>query len=166
MADWGLYDAPSDDFDVDDPDLDFDVEFTHDRHALFPDLKAVAVSVMAAAGVSPSSSPRLPSPPPFTEVQIGPKSPTVGEPFGNAGEKLLGATQETDDGSMRRIRPGTKAADMASGPPLIPLSQVCFGHDIQTGEINTNHRCITSARFTISVTRASEGPLSQLHEAR
>ncbi|KAL1846445.1 hypothetical protein Plec18167_001463 [Paecilomyces lecythidis] len=132
MADWGLYDAPDDDdFDMDDPDLDFAADFPHDSRALFPDLKAVTVSVMAAAGVSPSSSPRLPSPPPFTEVQIGPKSPTVGEPFGNAGDKLLGATQETDDASTRRIRPGTKAADMASGPPLIPLSQVCFGHDIR-----------------------------------
>lgn len=26
--------------------------------------------------------------------------------------------------AMRRIRPGTKAADMASGPPLVPLSEV------------------------------------------
>jgi hypothetical protein len=79
---------------------------------------------MAATGASPSSSPRLPSPPPFTEVQIGPKSPTVSEGFGSAGEKLLGVTLEHDDGSTRRIRPGTKAADMASGPPLVPLAQV------------------------------------------
>ncbi|KAJ5123949.1 uncharacterized protein N7515_007774 [Penicillium bovifimosum] len=73
---------------------------------------------MTAAGVSPSSSPRLPSPPPFTEVQIGPQSPSVGEVFGKDGD--LGE----DDGSTRRIRPGTKAADMAFGPPLIPLSQL------------------------------------------
>lgn len=26
--------------------------------------------------------------------------------------------------SSRRIHPGTKAADMAAGPPLIPLSEV------------------------------------------
>lgn len=71
-------------------------------------------------GVSPSSSPRLPSPPPFTEVQIGPKSPTVGE----GPEFQLGESAKQDDGSTRRIRPGTKAADMASGPPLIPLSEV------------------------------------------
>jgi len=74
--------------------------------------------------VSPSSSPRLPSPPPFTEVQIGPKSPTVGDSPGKG--KLLGGSTKPDDGSTRRIRPGTKAADMASGPPLVPLAQVCF----------------------------------------
>jgi len=73
---------------------------------------------------SPSSSPRLPSPPPFTEVQIGPQSPSVGESFGNDAEQLLGVAA-TDDGSTRRIRPGSKAANMAFGPPLIPLSQVC-----------------------------------------
>ncbi len=71
-------------------------------------------------GVSPSSSPRLPSPPPFTEVQIGPKSPTIGD----GPENQLGEVAKQDDGSTRRIRPGTKAADMASGPPLIPLAEV------------------------------------------
>ncbi|KAJ5923957.1 hypothetical protein N7466_008144 [Penicillium verhagenii] len=76
------------------------------------------------SGVSPSSSPRLPSPPPFTEVQIGPQSPSVGEAFGKDGEQFLGAAAGEDDGSTRRIRPGTKAADMAFGPPLIPLSQL------------------------------------------
>ncbi|KAJ6090515.1 hypothetical protein N7486_009330 [Penicillium sp. IBT 16267x] len=75
-------------------------------------------------GVSPSSSPRLPSPPPFTEVQIGPQSPSLGENFGKGGEQLLGAAAGEDGGSTRRIRPGTKAADMAFGPPLIPLSQL------------------------------------------
>lgn len=78
---------------------------------------------MTAAGVSPSSSPRLPSPPPLTEVQIGPLSPSIGEPFGNDAD-LLGTGSGEDDGSTRRIRPGTRAADMAFGPPLIPLSQV------------------------------------------
>lgn len=80
---------------------------------------------MAAAGASQASSPRLPSPPPFTEVQIGPKSPSVGESFGQDAEQLLGASHGADDGSTRRIRPGTKSVDMAVGPPLIPLSQVC-----------------------------------------
>lgn len=81
-------------------------------------------STMAAAGVTHPSSPRLPSPPPFTEVQIGPKSPSVGESIGRDAEQYLSASQGADDGSTRRIRPGTKAADMAVGPPLIPLSQV------------------------------------------
>lgn len=88
-----------------------------------PTLPAVsAVSAMAASGVSPSSSPRLPSPPPFTEVQIGPKSPTVGE----SGEKLLALSSASEKSAVRRIRPGTRADDMASGPPLVPLPQVGF----------------------------------------
>lgn len=81
---------------------------------------------MAAGGASPSSSPRLPSPPPFTEVQIGPKSPTVSDSFGNVDEKLPEDTSQATEGSIRRIRPGTKAIDMAAGPPLVPLSQVGF----------------------------------------
>lgn len=80
------------------------------------------MAATAAAAVSPSSSPRLPSPPPFTEVQIGPQSPTVGDKGGDG--QLFAPLIETDEGSTRRIRPGTKAADMASGPPLVPLSQV------------------------------------------
>ncbi|EAL93465.1 hypothetical protein KXW98_005887 [Aspergillus fumigatus] len=79
---------------------------------------------MAAGGASPSSSPRLPSPPPFTEVQIGPKSPSVGESFGTETQEFLAASKGNDNASSRRIRPGTKAADMAVGPPLIPLSQL------------------------------------------
>ncbi|OJI86277.1 hypothetical protein ASPTUDRAFT_39085 [Aspergillus tubingensis CBS 134.48] len=79
---------------------------------------------MATAGVSQATSPRLPSPPPFTEVQIGPKSPSVGESFDQETEQLLGASQTSEDGSTRRIRPGTRAGDMAVGPPLIPLSQL------------------------------------------
>lgn len=71
---------------------------------------------------SPSHSPRLPSPPPFTEVQIGPQSPTA-----NAAP---GSSQQHDDGPKydqsadRRIRPGSTAAEMAAGPPLVPLNQV------------------------------------------
>ncbi|KAE8550073.1 hypothetical protein EYB25_008604 [Talaromyces marneffei] len=80
------------------------------------------MAATAAAAVSPSSSPRLPSPPPFTEVQIGPQSPTVGDNGGDG--QFFAPLTEMDDGSTRRIRPGTKAADMASGPPLIPLSQL------------------------------------------
>ncbi|OCL02603.1 Mob1/phocein [Glonium stellatum] len=70
------------------------------------------------AGVSPSSSPRLPSPPPIAEDQIGPKSPiAASEEQG----KLFGSV---DHGASRRIRPGTKAADMAEGPPLVELTEI------------------------------------------
>ena len=74
-------------------------------------------------GVSPSRSPRLPSPPPFPEVQIGPKSPGF-NPEQNTATPENSDTTNLDNGAMRRIRPGTKAADMASGPPLIPLAEV------------------------------------------
>lgn len=77
-----------------------------------------------AEPVSPSSSPRLPSPPPFPEVQIGPKSPTIGGPTGSMAAQEFDEAAKHDLGALRRIRPGTKAADMASGPPLVPLSEV------------------------------------------
>jgi len=73
------------------------------------------------AAVSPSSSPRLPSPPPIPEVQFGPQSPGMGD---LSKELSLDATSKPDEGSARRIRPGTRAADMALGPSLVPLSQL------------------------------------------
>lgn len=73
------------------------------------------------AAHSPASSPRLPSPPPIAEDQLGPASPGVAL-FEEHG-KLAGNT--TDTGAARRIRPGTKAEDMAEGPPLVELSDVC-----------------------------------------
>ena len=68
----------------------------------------------------PPSSPRLPSPPPPTEIQIGPKSPSV-----SSFSEVPTVEQSTiDANATRRIHPGTKAADMAAGPPLIPLGEV------------------------------------------
>lgn len=79
---------------------------------------------MVAAPPSPSSSPRAYSPPPAPEVQIaGPHSPGMaGEPGPIIAE--ADDTANLDQGATRRIRPGTKAADMASGPPVVPLHQV------------------------------------------
>jgi hypothetical protein len=73
-----------------------------------------------SAAVPPSSSPRLPSPPPIAEDQTGPTSPAVG-PF-DENNKLPGSTP--DGSASRRIRPGTMAEDMAEGPPLVELSEV------------------------------------------
>ncbi|KAE9979924.1 hypothetical protein BLS_009345 [Venturia inaequalis] len=64
---------------------------------------------------SPSSSPRLPSPPPMAEDQLGPKSPIAGS---------LHLDNLFADGASQRIRPGTKAADMPDGPPLVPLKDI------------------------------------------
>lgn len=70
---------------------------------------------MAAA-----TSPRLPSPPPLTEVQFGPGSDE------SAGQLRRASKDEhgDDSGVTRRVRSGSKALDMAAGPPLIPLAQV------------------------------------------
>ncbi|OKL57357.1 hypothetical protein UA08_07449 [Talaromyces atroroseus] len=141
--DFVLFDDPpgQDELELED-DFDFDCETQTDRncplffstippaaacsssssHKAFATTSVSRKMAATAGAVSPSSSPRLPSPPPFTEVQIGPQSPTVGDAAGN--EQLFAPLAETDDGSTRRIRPGTKAADMASGLPLIPLSQL------------------------------------------
>ncbi|KAK5012446.1 Mob1 family protein [Cryomyces antarcticus] len=73
------------------------------------------------AAVSPASSPRLPSPPPIPEDQIGPASPSVAAHEDNG---RLGSPGKVDKGASRRIRPGTKAEDMAEGPPLVPLNEI------------------------------------------
>lgn len=78
---------------------------------------------VAAGAISPSHSPRLPSPPPFPEVQIGPQSPTSSLPPSTLNPDLED-TSRYDHAATRRIRPGTKAVDMSCGPPLVPLSEV------------------------------------------
>ena len=81
------------------------------------------MAAVAIGGASPLSSPRLPSPPPFPEVQLGPKSPNMNATSGNViPDNELGSKAE--QGPLRRIRPGTKAADF-TGPPLVPLNEVC-----------------------------------------
>lgn len=67
------------------------------------------------------SSPRLPSPPPPAEIQIGPKSPAMG-PDAHQAQQI--EQTQIDAAAKRRIHPGTKAADMAAGPPLVPLNEV------------------------------------------
>ena len=83
----------------------------------------MATTLPPTGSLSPSTSPRLPSPPPFPEVQIGAKSPSQGA-TGAPSTDELSENVAPDHGASRRIRPGTKAADMASGPPLIPLLEV------------------------------------------
>ncbi|KAK3074239.1 hypothetical protein LTR53_003462 [Teratosphaeriaceae sp. CCFEE 6253] len=72
------------------------------------------------AAHSPAASPRLPSPPPIAEDQLGPASPGV-SPFEDHGKLGSGAV---DTGAGRRIRPGTRADEMAEGPPLIELQDI------------------------------------------
>ncbi|KAJ8613321.1 hypothetical protein MRB53_037008 [Persea americana] len=73
-----------------------------------------------ATPLSPGhSSPRLPSPPPMAEDQTGPQSPDAGMTVDDSA-----VSAQLDLGASRRIRPGTKAADMAEGPPLMELADI------------------------------------------
>ncbi|RDL33674.1 uncharacterized protein BP5553_08042 [Venustampulla echinocandica] len=76
----------------------------------------------------PPSSPRLPSPPPPTEIQIGPKSPSHGA---SSSQEASIEQSVIDANASRRIHPGTKAADMAAGPPLVPLSELDSAFQLQ-----------------------------------
>ncbi|KAK7750368.1 hypothetical protein SLS62_007667 [Diatrype stigma] len=75
------------------------------------------------------SSPRLPSPPPAAEIQIGPKSPGLETTAGRQQQQM----EQTiaDANSRRRIHPGTKAEDMAAGPPLVPLNELDSAFQLQ-----------------------------------
>lgn len=57
----------------------------------------------------------------MAEDQTAPQSPLSGlsEDYGK-----LGGSIDLDQAASRRIRPGTKAADMHEGPPLIELADV------------------------------------------
>ncbi|TVY91571.1 MOB kinase activator-like [Lachnellula willkommii] len=74
------------------------------------------------------SSPRLPSPPPPTEIQIGPTSPALGS---SASQEPLLEQSVIEANAARRIHPGTKSADMAAGPPLVPLSELDSAFQLQ-----------------------------------
>ncbi|KAK1759450.1 MOB kinase activator-like 4 [Echria macrotheca] len=75
------------------------------------------------------SSPRLPSPPPPAEIQIGPKSPLMGP---NATRQAQQMEQTAiDANAKRRIHPGTRSADMAAGPPLVPLHELDSAFQLQ-----------------------------------
>lgn len=69
-----------------------------------------------------SMSPRLPSPPPTAEIQMGPNSPGPGATADEESQQMEQTVLNAN--SKRRIHPGTKSADMAAGPPLVPLNEV------------------------------------------
>ncbi|KAL8923086.1 MAG: hypothetical protein Q9208_004770 [Pyrenodesmia sp. 3 TL-2023] len=115
---------------------------------------------------SPSHSPRLPSPPPFPEVQIGPGSPTINPASGASSQAHDDATKY-DQSATRRIRPGTKAADMANGPPLVPLDQLDSSFQLQehlkalyasfTRTEQGNHTIPINAETAYKLAQAPEG---------
>ncbi|UNI21718.1 hypothetical protein JDV02_007679 [Purpureocillium takamizusanense] len=103
------------------------------------------------------SSPRLPSPPPPAEIQIGPKSPSGGAAA--SPEPTQMEQTVLDDHSRRRIHPGTKAADMAAGPPLVPLNELDSAFQLQEhlAALHYHH----TASGTQALTRASALQLAQ-----
>ncbi|KAJ4300348.1 hypothetical protein N0V88_003021 [Collariella sp. IMI 366227] len=78
---------------------------------------------------APPSSPRLPSPPPAAEIQIGPKSPSMGPSAVRQAAQIEQTSIDTN--AKRRIHPGTKSADMAAGPPLVPLHELDSAFQLQ-----------------------------------
>ncbi|OAA61480.1 Mob1 family protein [Cordyceps fumosorosea ARSEF 2679] len=103
------------------------------------------------------SSPRLPSPPPAAEIQMTPNSPSSGAVV------TLEATQMEqsllDANSKRRIHPGTKAADMAAGPPLVPLSELESAFSLQE-HLAALHYNLTE-QGTRALTRATAHQIAQ-----
>lgn len=82
----------------------------------------ITMATTAEYPMSPPRSPsRLPSPPPPVEDFTGPQSPALTTPEDVTQEA---PSAQHKDAASRRIRPGTKAADMADGPPLVELSEV------------------------------------------
>ena len=102
---------------------------------------------------SPASSPRLPSPPPMAEDQIGPTSPSV-----NASEDFLRdhTFLNNDQAASRRILPGTRSEDMHEGPPLVDLQEVYLNTRRSPGtttDDTTDRLCLSIDRASQSITR-------------
>ncbi|ODA78041.1 hypothetical protein RJ55_06644 [Drechmeria coniospora] len=104
------------------------------------------------------SSPRLPSPPPPAEIQIGPKSPSGSGSTVNA-QSTQAELTALDALSNRRIHPGTKAADMAAGPPLVPLNELDSAFQLQEhlAALHYHH----TGTGTHALTRATAMQLAQ-----
>jgi len=103
----------------------------------------------------PPTSPRLPSPPPPTEIQIGPKSPSIGD-SSRAQENFI-EQSVLDANASRRIHPGTKAANMAAGPPLIPLMELDSAFQLQEHlkALHYQHTKQAQSSHTIPISRST-----------
>ncbi|KAL7627560.1 hypothetical protein AAE478_001753 [Parahypoxylon ruwenzoriense] len=96
-------------------------------------------------------SPRLPSPPPPAEIQIGLKSPGLGSTASRQAQQMEQII--ADANAKRRIHPGTKSEDMAAGPPLIPLGELDSAFQLQEhlAALHYHH----TASNTTPITRAT-----------
>ncbi|KAF2035262.1 Mob1/phocein [Setomelanomma holmii] len=100
------------------------------------------------------ASPRLPSPPPIPEDQLSPISATPEQ------QKLF---SNLDHNAARRIRPGTKAEDMAEGPPLVDLSEIDSAFQL-TEHLKALHNFLThpiGSNGTIAVDKEMALKLAQ-----
>ncbi|KAH9908793.1 Mob1/phocein [Xylariomycetidae sp. FL2044] len=102
-------------------------------------------------------SPRLPSPPPPAEDQLGQKSPGPDDTANRQAQQMEQTI--TDANARRRIHPGTKAEDMAAGPPLVPLNQLDSPFQLQEhlAALHYHH----TASSTTPINRATAAQLAQ-----
>ncbi|KAI1175372.1 Mob1/phocein [Nemania sp. FL0916] len=105
----------------------------------------------------PQGSPRLPSPPPAAEIQLGPKSPALSATASRQAQQMDQTINDAN--AKRRIHPGTKAEDMAAGPPLVPLNELESAFQLQEhlAALHYHH----SASNTTAITRAAAAQLAQ-----
>ncbi|KAG9191693.1 hypothetical protein G6011_10427 [Alternaria panax] len=100
------------------------------------------------------ASPRLPSPPPIPEDQLSPVSASPEQ------QKLF---SNLDHAAERRIRPGTKAEDMAEGPPLVDLSEIDSAFQL-TEHLKALHNSLThpaGSNGTVPVDRSMALKIAQ-----
>lgn len=115
-----------------------------DCEAIFTNARS-SIALNSIVMTSPAS-PRLPSPPPIPEDQLSPIAASSDQqtPFSNL-----------DHAAERRIRPGTKAADMAEGPPLVELAEIDSAFQL-TEHLKALHNFLThpiGANGTVPVDR-------------
>ncbi|KAI1421656.1 Mob1/phocein [Xylaria sp. FL1777] len=99
-------------------------------------------------------SPRLPSPPPPAEIQLSPSLSAAASRQTQQMEQTI-----NDANAKRRIHPGTKAEDMAAGPPLVPLNELDSAFQLQEhlAALHYHH----TASNTAAITRAAAAQLTQ-----
>ncbi|KAI0803992.1 Mob1/phocein [Xylaria sp. FL0064] len=99
-------------------------------------------------------SPRLPSPPPPAEIQLSPSLSATASRQTQQMEQTV-----NDANAKRRIHPGTKAEDMAAGPPLVPLNELDSAFQLQEhlAALHYHH----TASNTAAITRAAAAQLTQ-----
>jgi hypothetical protein len=110
-----------------------------------------AASILSAS--APITSPRLPSPPPFTEVQISSTPLSLSSPS----SKGSGAAATASSQNTRRIRPGTKSRFMTTGAPLTSLSELDSAFQLQEhlASLITSITCPASSITNFPLDRAS-----------